>query len=251
MPGSPPLLPVLVALALSLIGDVALLTRRDGRFLVGLAAFLLAHVAYVWAILETPGAGASRGGCCSPCPPWCCCTRRSGATSCATPGRSAVPVLLYQLALFALVLAAAWKGDRRAARLRALPRLRHGAWPRPLRPRAAVGAAHRHRDLPPRPDLHRRRPLPLSLAPVEWPRRSTRAFAVHTSWTEARRFVHTNDGGYDQEPSAERGERVASRDGAKARRSDHRPRRHTREAWRGPVTGGRSGTSCPGVPSRT
>ena len=45
VPGAPGLLTVLVALALSLIGDIALLNATAGRFLVGLGAFLLAHVA--------------------------------------------------------------------------------------------------------------------------------------------------------------------------------------------------------------
>ena len=38
-------------IALSVVGDIALLSSGEGAFLVGLAAFLLAHVAYVVAFL--------------------------------------------------------------------------------------------------------------------------------------------------------------------------------------------------------
>jgi uncharacterized membrane protein YhhN len=109
--GSPELAPVLVALALSLVGDVALLNATATRFLVGLGSFLLAHVAYVWAILGTTGAAGF---------PWWLLLVLPGLLALhATVGRDIVrhagaqrgAVLLYQLALFALVLAAAWKGD--------------------------------------------------------------------------------------------------------------------------------------------
>ena len=43
---------VLVALVLSAIGDVALLGRSSATFLVGLASFLLGHVAYCFAFVE-------------------------------------------------------------------------------------------------------------------------------------------------------------------------------------------------------
>ncbi len=38
---------VVAGIALSIVGDVALLSPSDGAFIVGLAAFLLAHLAYV------------------------------------------------------------------------------------------------------------------------------------------------------------------------------------------------------------
>jgi uncharacterized membrane protein YhhN len=109
--GAPELAPVLVALALSLVGDVALLNATATRFLVGLGSFLLAHVAYVWAILGTTGAGGF--------PWWLLLVVPALLALHATVGRDIVrhagpqrgAVLLYQLALFALVLAAAWKGD--------------------------------------------------------------------------------------------------------------------------------------------
>src|ERR1700722_17412560 len=40
-----------VGIALSVVGDIALLSSGEGAFLVGLAAFLLAHVAYVVAFV--------------------------------------------------------------------------------------------------------------------------------------------------------------------------------------------------------
>jgi uncharacterized membrane protein YhhN len=110
-PGAPPLLPVMVALGLSLVGDVALLNATAGRFLVGLGAFLLAHVAYVWAILQTAGVVGF---------PWWLLAVVPGVVLLhATVGREIVrhagsqrgAVLLYQFALFALMLAAAWTGD--------------------------------------------------------------------------------------------------------------------------------------------
>jgi uncharacterized membrane protein YhhN len=55
---------VLCALAFSLAGDVALLSDAEPRFLTGLTAFLLAHLAYVaaFAVLATPsGLGATLG----------------------------------------------------------------------------------------------------------------------------------------------------------------------------------------------
>ncbi|WP_185749157.1 lysoplasmalogenase [Humibacillus xanthopallidus] len=109
--GAPELAPVLVALAVSLVGDVALLNATTTRFLVGLGSFLLAHVAYVWAILGTTGAGGF--------PWWLLLVVPALLVLHATVGRDIVrhagaqrgAVLVYQLALFALVLAAAWKGD--------------------------------------------------------------------------------------------------------------------------------------------
>jgi len=45
---------VMVALVLSWLGDVFLIPRTKGPFLIGLVAFLLGHVAFVWAFI---GAG--------------------------------------------------------------------------------------------------------------------------------------------------------------------------------------------------
>jgi uncharacterized membrane protein YhhN len=49
---------LLAALLLSLVGDVALLSESDGRFVLGLGSFLLAHVAFVVAFVH---AGMPRG----------------------------------------------------------------------------------------------------------------------------------------------------------------------------------------------
>jgi uncharacterized membrane protein YhhN len=45
---------MLLALALSWVGDVLLLARRDRWFLLGIGAFLLAHVAYGLAFASLP-----------------------------------------------------------------------------------------------------------------------------------------------------------------------------------------------------
>jgi len=109
--GSPTLLPVLVALAFSLIGDVALLNATEARFLVGLGAFLLAHVAYAWAILETPTPPGF--------PWWLVAVVPAVLLLHGLVGRDIVrhsgvhkgPVFIYQLVLIALLVVAAWKGD--------------------------------------------------------------------------------------------------------------------------------------------
>jgi uncharacterized membrane protein YhhN len=45
---------ILMALALSWLGDVLLLAQRSAVFLAGLGAFLLAHVVYAWAFAGGP-----------------------------------------------------------------------------------------------------------------------------------------------------------------------------------------------------
>ena len=109
--GAPSLVPVLVALALSLIGDVALLNATTGRFLVGLAAFLLAHVAYVWAILGTAGTGGFPWWLLLAVPALVLVHARVGRDIVRHAGPQRGAVLLYQVVLFALVLTAAWRGD--------------------------------------------------------------------------------------------------------------------------------------------
>ena len=52
---------LLAALGLSLVGDVALLSDRPARFVVGLASFLLAHVAFVVAFAHLGMPRASLG----------------------------------------------------------------------------------------------------------------------------------------------------------------------------------------------
>ena len=111
VPGAPPLLPVLVALGCSLVGDIALLTATEARFLLGVGAFFVTHVAYIWAILQTPTA---------PGFPWwllgallvvLLLHARFGRDIVRLSGDQRGPVFVYQLVLFALLLVAAWKGD--------------------------------------------------------------------------------------------------------------------------------------------
>ena len=111
VPGSPRLMPVLVALGCSLIGDVALLNATVGRFLVGLAAFLMAHVAYVWALLGTSGGGGFPWWVLLVVPVVVLVHARVGRDIVRHAGNQRVPVLLYQLSLVALLLVAAWQGD--------------------------------------------------------------------------------------------------------------------------------------------
>ena len=109
--GAPALLPVLVALVLCLVGDVALLESTETRFLVGLGAFLLAHLAYIWAILGvTPAAGF----------PWLLLVAvpavvlllaKVGREIVSHSGEQKVPVLVYQLVLCTMLLVAASRGD--------------------------------------------------------------------------------------------------------------------------------------------
>ena len=111
VPGAPTLLPVIIALGFSLLGDIALLNATETRFLVGVGAFLLTHVAYAWAILETPTAQGF--------PWWFVGTiaivlvahRLVGRDIVRHAGANRGPVFIYQLVLTALVLIAGWKGD--------------------------------------------------------------------------------------------------------------------------------------------
>ena len=102
---------VIVALVFSLVGDVLLLNATRGRFLAGLTAFLATHVAYVWAILETPGRGGFPWWAVPLVPGLLILHARFGRDIVVRSGRQRLPVLLYQLSLFALVLVAGWKGD--------------------------------------------------------------------------------------------------------------------------------------------
>jgi uncharacterized membrane protein YhhN len=111
VPGAPPLTPVMAALAFSLVGDVALLHATATRFLVGLGSFLLAHVAYVWAILGTSGAGGFPWWLLPVAPGLLVLHARVGRDIVRHAGPQRGAVLLYQFALFALVLSAAWRGD--------------------------------------------------------------------------------------------------------------------------------------------
>lgn len=100
------LVPVLVALALSLVGDVLLLTATQVRFTLGLAAFLGAHLAYLWATVVGDHAGAH---------PWLLVLAlpvigvihgRWGRDVVRHAGALRAAVLAYELALVLLVLVA-------------------------------------------------------------------------------------------------------------------------------------------------
>ena len=110
-PAAPPLLPVVVALAFCLVGDVALLQSTETRFLVGLGAFLAAHLAYVWAILQTPGVAGFPWPLLAAVPALVLLHARLGRHIVRHSGAQRGPVFVYQLVLTVLVLVAAWKGD--------------------------------------------------------------------------------------------------------------------------------------------
>jgi uncharacterized membrane protein YhhN len=111
VPGSPELLPVVVALALCLVGDVALLDSTETRFLVGLGAFLLAHVAYIWAIVGMAPPGGFPWLLLVAAPAVVLLHAKVGRDIVRHSGEQKVPVLVYQLVLSALLLVAAWSGD--------------------------------------------------------------------------------------------------------------------------------------------
>jgi len=111
VPGSPPLLPVVVALAFCLLGDVALLHATETRFLVGLGAFLVAHLAYVWAILETVRAEGFPWPILVAVPFLAVLHAKAGRDIVRQAGPQKGPVFVYQLVLFVLVLVAAGTGD--------------------------------------------------------------------------------------------------------------------------------------------
>ena len=111
VPGSPPLLTVIVALAFCLIGDVALLHATETRFLVGLGAFLVAHLAYVWAILETVRAEGFPWPVLVAVPFLAVLHAKAGRDIVRHSGPQKGPVFVYQLVLFVLVLVAAGTGD--------------------------------------------------------------------------------------------------------------------------------------------
>ncbi len=111
VPGAPTLPPILVALALTLAGDVALLRATRGRYLLGLVAFLLAHVAYAVAVLESVGPYGF---------PWLLPPAlllfgalfvRWGRDVVRHSGSTRAAVFASQLVLGGLVAVAGWRGD--------------------------------------------------------------------------------------------------------------------------------------------
>ncbi len=111
VPGAPTLPPLLVALVLTLAGDLALLRATRVRFLLGLGAFLLAHCAYAWAVLQSVGPYGF---------PWLlppalllfgALFARCGRDVVRDAGSARLAVFASQLVLGALVAVAAWRGD--------------------------------------------------------------------------------------------------------------------------------------------
>jgi len=104
---------LVLALLLGLAGDVALLGPSLGRFRLGLAAFLLGHLAYV-------GCFATQG---LPAPAWCwlgllvlagtlLATRRVLPATYRLDGAGlAVPVAVYTVVIGAMLLCAWWTGQ--------------------------------------------------------------------------------------------------------------------------------------------
>lgn len=109
--GAPSLTPILVALGLSLLGDIFLLRSTETRFLLGLGCFLLAHVAWIWAILESAGAAGFPWWLLAAVPVVALSYARFGRQIVRHAGAERGPVFVYELVLIALVLVAAWKGD--------------------------------------------------------------------------------------------------------------------------------------------
>ena len=107
---------LVAALAASLAGDVLLLA--PGRFIAGLVAFLVAHLAYLGAFAQLPG--SARGSC------WASCSRawsspRVGRVLLAAARRVGLgaPVAVYLAAICGMAIAATRTG---------LPAAILGAW---------------------------------------------------------------------------------------------------------------------------
>lgn len=101
---------LLVALALSLAGDICLLFPSDRWFVAGLASFLAAHLAFVAAFLQGVDSFAL--------PAWLAAVAAYGAALFAVlvprAGRLRLPVLSYGAVLGAMVCAAAARYEARA-----------------------------------------------------------------------------------------------------------------------------------------
>lgn len=111
VPGAPELMPVLTALGLGLVGDVLLLTATTARFLLGLVAFLVGHVAWIWAMLSAPRIGGFPWWLLAVGPLVLVLHGRFGRHVVRFAGRQRGAVFAYLLVLVALVVVAAWHGD--------------------------------------------------------------------------------------------------------------------------------------------
>jgi hypothetical protein len=109
--GAPGLAPVLVALALSLVGDLALLNATSGRFLLALGALTLADLAWGWSVTGAAGSWGRPWLLVLALPAVVLLHARAGRDVVLHSGSQRVPVLLHELSLLLLVLLAAWRGD--------------------------------------------------------------------------------------------------------------------------------------------
>lgn len=109
--GAPALPPILAALGLSLVGDVLLLHATARRFLLGLVAFLLAHLAWIWAVLEQPRPDGFSWWLAAVVPAVLLLHGAFGRHVVRFAGRQRGAVLAYLLTLVALVVVAARQGD--------------------------------------------------------------------------------------------------------------------------------------------
>jgi uncharacterized membrane protein YhhN len=96
---------LLVALGLSFVGDVALLGKSKPAFLVGLGAFLVAHLAYVATFLQLPGSVAAGGVALALLVPFVFAVWRWLGPHVGSLRR---PVQAYVTAICAMTAAAAW-----------------------------------------------------------------------------------------------------------------------------------------------
>lgn len=106
---APVLTPVLVALALQLVVDALLLTATERRYLVALWVSVLAHAAWVWALVSAPGRDGLRWWVPVAVVAIAVLQRRWGRDVVRFSGRQRGVVLLQLLSLVVLVLVAAWQ----------------------------------------------------------------------------------------------------------------------------------------------
>jgi hypothetical protein len=113
VPGEVPvLLLVLGALGLHLVVDLLLLTATERRYLLALWASVLAHVAWGWAVVSVPRQDGIPWWALGAVPVLALLHRLWGRDVVRFSARQRGIVFLHLLSLVALVLVAAWQGDR-------------------------------------------------------------------------------------------------------------------------------------------
>jgi uncharacterized membrane protein YhhN len=102
------------ALALSGVGDVALLGSSDAAFSAGLVSFFASHIAWIIALRERPGGGRLRA---RPvlAAPHVAAFGALNAYLWKRTGKDRVPVIVYSTALLAMSLAALDRGSAKTA----------------------------------------------------------------------------------------------------------------------------------------